>query len=293
VTLEIVGSDSDSFVPAIKALFLSCGGDLGLTVRGLDWFHVGFAISGLKSCGPALRSVRLQFNRCELVDMDYARLLDALATHETLESFRLYLDGTDGGLWACARSLKELLVRNRTLKRLELESVPTAAASKAIVRSAIEGLRYNSTLRELRIALKDERRPHELPDGLLKLLLIVLRERNFVLRTFGGSGALFPSDHIVGQSTHAVAVAKEIQILLKQNRYGRRSVQMMTGTADGREQQSGTLPPPPLPADGIWPILLGNVAAESSAVDVMYRFVKVRVSFAESAPATLALSSPS
>jgi hypothetical protein len=282
VNLEIVGSRDGSFFGAIKKLFLSFRGSLDLSLRGLAWWHVGFAVSGLKSCGPALRSVNHRFDSCGLVDEDYASFFDALATHKTLESFRLDLDGALRGR-ACARSLMELLRQNRALKVLEIEAVPTEAAAKAIVLSAIEGLRDKSSLCEFRIAMAGQQSPLVLPHGLLQLLLSVMRERNLDLRTFGGSGVGFPIDESIRYSAESIAFAREIQILLKQNRYGRRSVQMLMSVTDGAEEQDGT-PPPQVLTCGVWPYLLGKVAADPSAVDVMYWLVKFWFSLVESAP---------
>jgi hypothetical protein len=207
--------------------------------------NVGFAYSGLKSCA-SLKAVALRFARCGLVDRNYACFLEILAGNETLERFDLNLDATPA-LRNFTQSLTGLLRQNRRLKALKLSKVPREAA-EAILERSFSGLQENKSLQELHVTLTES--TFVLSEPLVNSLLAVLRERNRVFHSLRGA-MRFPED--------SRSAFGEILFLMRQNRHGRRSA--LTDPA-----------PPP----GVWPYILGSVAAHSTAEDVMFRFLKVR-----------------
>jgi hypothetical protein len=245
VALDIVGSPGNETFGAIETLFEKCNGSLTLHLHRLPLANVGFAYSGLKSCA-SLKAVVLRFARCGLVDRNYARFLEILAGNESLERFDLNLDATPD-LRNFTQSLTGLLHRNRRLKALKLSRVPREAA-EAILERSLSGLQENKSLQELHVTLAES--TVVLSESLVNSLLAVLREHNRVFHTLGGT-LRFPKG--------IRSAAEEILFLMKQNRHGRRSA--LTDPA-----------PPP----GVWPYILGSVAAHSTAQDVMYRFLKVR-----------------
>jgi hypothetical protein len=207
--------------------------------------------------------VRIHFTEsCGLVDRDYARIFEILAANETLESFALDVDGVQGREWT--RSLQGVFRRNRTLKVLKLSEVPNEVAEE-ILKISFSGLQGNDSLREL--SVEPTGGPVAMSEDLVKSLLHLLRadgaqrESNLVFHTLGGRVS-FPSN---------VGASAEARFLLKQNRFGRRSV-LAGGPASssiGGSHVDDTLP------RGVWPHVLQNVAANRAARDVMYHFLKV------------------
>jgi hypothetical protein len=253
VTLDLMSSPGNGSFSAITTLLQRCKGKLSLNLLALQSPNVDFAFRGLESCG--LKAVSLRFSACGLVVRDHSRFLDIMGTNETVESFELDLVNTAGDWQIFAQSLAGLLRQNRSLQVLLLKAVPNEA-SEAILRSALLGLRENASLRELRVEPVGD--PFVLPENLLQLLLDVLMGKdkfrhNCVFCTLGG-GVSFPSGN-------AHSFAAKARFLLKQNRFGRRSA----------------LSDDPLDAS-LWPYLLGNVAADPEAQDVMHKFLKIKAS---------------
>jgi hypothetical protein len=258
---------SETSFPAITTLLQNGTGHLKMT--RLAFSNGDFVLRGLQCPGPSVKSVALSFADSEgPIGRDYARFLHALASNETLERFELDIAHTEvqGEL---EQSLTRLLCLNRKLKVLKLFGIPLDSC-EAIVRGSVFGLRANDSLRELHIKRDDIDFQYDwsedddggtilLSQDIFRLLLELLAGTddlpgNRVFQTLT-CGVSFPN------SGPNAGVAAEVQFLMKQNRFGRRSV----------------LAVPPLHA-GVWPHLLRKAAADPSAHDVMYRFLHVKAS---------------
>jgi hypothetical protein len=254
VKIELLQSPGNDTFRSIEALFKNCKGELDLTLKHLPASNVAFAYLGLMSCSEALESVKLRFVGCGLADKDYARFLQILAANESLASFELDLEGTQD-LEQFTSCVSGLLRVSRTLKVLKLAGLPRDVAEK-ILHVSIPCLQDNDSLSELHVT--PTAGPIVLSDELVHSLLSILREHNRVFRAFG-SGVSFPGDDATAATVQAT------RILMRQNRFGRRSI------LDGPGEDPST-------PTGLWPYLLGNVAADPGAHDVMYQFLKIKSS---------------
>jgi hypothetical protein len=247
VFLGISGLAGNSSFNAIKMLFRRCTGSLNLSLFSLCSSRE-FVCQGLHACGrnPALKRVSLRFGRCGAMNRYYIRLLRILAQNKTLENFRLSLEGTMD-LQQLSKSLTAILRQNGTLARLIFTDMSKEAA-EAILMASFEGLRSNNALRALQFKMADGE-SLTLSESLLQPLLGALRECNHVFHEL--SGVSFPSDS---------ATAAEIQGLMEQNRFGRRSA------------LSTTMLP------GLWARIYGNIASDGSARGVMCHFLRIHSS---------------
>jgi hypothetical protein len=254
VKIELSRSPGNHTFRSIEALLKNCKGELDLTLVDLPASNVAFAYLGLMSCSQALQSVKLRFAGCGLGDEDYARFLQILASNKSLACFELNLEGTQD-LEQFTSCVSGLLRASRTLKVLKLTGLPRDVAEK-ILHVSIPCLQDNDSLSELHVT--PTAGPIVLSDELVHSLLGILREHNRVFRAFG-SGVSFPGDDATA------AIVQATRILMRQNRFGRRSV------LDGPGEDPST-------PTGLWPYLLGNVAADPGAHDVLYQFLKVKSS---------------
>jgi hypothetical protein len=226
--------------PAINELLSCCKGRLSLNCVALPWESHLHILGGLGHLGKDLRELRIRFHDCQLGDKDYAAILRALRSNETLISVEIGFG--DGAALASIAAIQDLVETNKTSQVLSLRGIGSDAA--LVLAHILPALtETNRSLRVLKLfkANMTGRWPDTL--GPMKDMLQV----NHVFSSL--VGCTLPKGN---------ADASKIRRLLKLNWFGRRF-----WTAED------------LPTKTIWATVLGRISKHKDH-QMMYKFLRAK-----------------